>query len=75
MRPDITATEQSLYFDEPPAIAIIREEVRKARTFHKCHCCGNPIEPGTKYRYFFVKDHEAIPPRAFSSHQHFYCEP
>lgn len=72
-RPDITQSERALYFDDPPAITVLKERTVVARIAHKCHCCGQEIKPGDSYRYFFIKDYESIPPRAFASHQHFYC--
>ena len=56
------------------AVTIIREEKRRARILHICHCCGTPIQPGELYDYFFVRDDEAlIKNTTFSSHQHRIC--
>ena len=58
---------------EQVAITILKEKRVRARLSHTCHCCGRPINPGERYTYFFIKDEESIPPRAFASHQHLFC--
>lgn len=72
-RPDITQSEQALYFDTPPAITILKEKKVRAKFIHGCHCCCAPIMKGELHWYFFVKDEESIPPRAFASRQHLHC--
>lgn len=48
---------------------LIAAKYRKARKGHKCnYCCGN-IEPGEKYRYYFLKDGDT-----YSWYSHLHCD-
>lgn len=63
------------YVGDTPAITVIREQKRRARFHHRCHCCGLIIDQGTEYMYFFIRDEESMPTRTFSSYQHIICPP
>lgn len=72
-RPDITATEQALYFDDGPNITTLKEKRVHARFQHTCQSCHKPIEKGERHWYFFIKDHDAIPSRAYAFRMHLFC--
>lgn len=73
MRPDITQSEMALYFDAPPCITVLKEKRVRARFAHRCSVCGGAIAKGERHTYYFIRDDDAIPARAFASRQHLFC--
>ena len=57
-----------------PSIRVLKERHNiRARLPHKCHICGGEIAKGERYDYFFIRDEDSYPRRAFASHQHRFC--
>jgi len=60
MRPDVTSTEDNLYFSDPPLITKVAETTPVAAKPYVCNICGNLIAIGERHNRFVYRDDDAL---------------